>query len=97
MKKLLTIIFDSSIDDSMKDLLSALDLPGITWIHEVWGHGGRGHKMGTAVFPGSNNIALVVLPAEDVARVHRAVRRLQGGYRLKPGITMLLEDVEELD
>jgi hypothetical protein len=31
-----------------------------------------------------------------VRRVHGAVRRLQSSYRLKPGVTMLLQDVEVL-
>ena len=94
--KLLTIIYDSSIDASMLELLDALEVPGITWINDVPGRGGRGPKMNSPVFPGSNNIALVALPPEDVARVQRAIRRLQGSFRLKPGVTILCQDVEVL-
>jgi hypothetical protein len=95
--KQLTIIYDSSIEASMKELLEALEVPGITWIYDVPGRGGRGPKMNSPVFPGYNNIALVVLPEPDVARVHRAIRRLQESFRLKPGITILSHDVEVLD
>lgn len=96
MKKLLTIIYDSSIEASMAELLDALEVPGITWVKDVPGRGGRGAKMNTAVFPGINHMAVVVLPAEEVPRVQRAIRRLQGSFRLKPGITLLQQDVEEL-
>jgi hypothetical protein len=95
--KLLTIIFDSAIEGSMQELLDALEIPGITWIYHVTGVGGRGPKRNDAVFPGTNHIALIRLPSEDVPRIRRAIRRLQESYRLKPGITLLLQDVQELD
>lgn len=94
--KLLTIIYDSSIEASMTELLDALQVPGVTWLYDVYGRGGRGAKMNTPVFPGTNNVALVALPDEDVARIHRAIRRLQGSFRLKPGVTIFSQDVEEL-
>ena len=94
--KLLTLIYDSSIEASMAELLDALELPGLTRIYDVLGRGGRGLKMNNAVFPGTNNMVLAVLPDGEAARVHRAVRRLQGSFRLKPGVTILAQDVEEL-
>jgi hypothetical protein len=94
--KLLTIIYDSSIEESMKELLDGLEIQGVTWIADVHGRGGRGPKMNTAVFPGTNNVALVALPDDQVGRVHRSIRRLQTSYRLKPGITILCQPVEEL-
>jgi hypothetical protein len=95
-KKLLTIIYDSSIEASMVELLDALELPGITWVYDVFGRGGRGPRMNTPVFPGTNNIAYICLEEEEQARVHRAIRRLQSNYRLKPGVTLLSQDVDEL-
>ena len=80
----------------MAELLDAMELPGVTWIRDVYGQGGRGPKMNTPVFPGTNHIALVSVPAEDVARVQRAIRRLQESFRLKPGVTILCQDVQEL-
>jgi hypothetical protein len=96
MTKLLTLIYDSGIEASMSELLDALEVPGITRIYDVMGRGGRGPKTNTPVFPGTNNMALIVLPADDVPRIQRAVRRLQHSFRLKPGITILSQDVEEL-
>jgi hypothetical protein len=94
--KLLTIIYDSSIEASMKELLDALEVPGITWVYDVPGRGGQGPKMNTPVFPGSNNIAYLILAPDQVARVHRAIRRLQDSFRLKPGITMFTQEIDEL-
>jgi hypothetical protein len=94
--KLLTLIYDSSIEASMKELLDALEVPGITWVYDVPGRGGRGPKMNSPVFPGSNNIAYMLLTPDQVHRVHRAVRRLQDSFRPKPGITMFTQDVDVL-
>ena len=94
--KLLTLIYDSSIEASMAELLQALEVPGMTIIYDVFGRGGRGPKMNSPVFPGTNNIVWITLAEDDLQRVHAAVRRLQGSYRLKPGITMLAQDVEVL-
>ena len=80
----------------MSELLDALEIPGITRVYDVLGAGGRGPKMNNPVFPGTNNMVLIALAEEDVTRVHRAVRRLQGSFRLKPGVTILCQDVEEL-
>lgn len=94
--KLLTIIHDSSIEESMKELVDGLEIAGITWIYDVHGRGGRGPKMNTPVFPGTNHMVFMALPDDEVGRVVRAIRRLQGSYRLKPGITILQQEVEEL-
>ncbi len=94
--KLLTIIYDTSIEASMSELLDALQVPGYTKIPDVIGRGGRGPRMNNAVFPGTNTIVWVALPDDEVPRVQRAIRRLQGSFRLKPGVTLLCQEVEEL-
>jgi hypothetical protein len=94
--KLLTIIYDSSIHESMVELFDGLEIRALTWIYDVHGRGGRGPKMDNPVYPGTNHIAYVAVPAEDVSRIQRAIRRLQNSYRLKPGITIFSQDVDEL-
>jgi len=95
-RKLLTIIYDSGMESSLTELLDALEIPGITRIYDVMGTGGTGPKMNSPVFPGSNNLVMVSMPEDQVPRVHRAIRRLQSSYRLKPGITIFCQDVVEL-
>lgn len=94
--KLLTLIYDSGVESSLTELLDALEIPGITRIYDVLGRGGRGAKMNSPVFPGTNNMAFIILPEDEVPRVHRAIRRLQNSFRLKPGITILSQDVDVL-
>lgn len=94
--KLLTIIYDSGIEGSMTELLDALEVKGLTQIYDVYGRGGRGPKMNTPVFPGSNHMIFTAVSEEDAARIQRAIRRLQASFRLKPGVTIFSQDVEEL-
>ena len=94
--KQLTIIYDSSIDASVTELLDALELAGMTTIYDVEGRGGRGPKMNNPVYPGTNNLILLAVTPEDAERVRRSLRRLQSSYRLKPGVTILSQDVEVL-
>src|SRR6476660_8374071 len=74
--KLLTIIYDSSIEDSMIQLVEDLEVPGFTRFTDLQGRGGRGPKQMNPIFPGSNNVLLVAMPDEQVDRVRRAIRRL---------------------
>ena len=97
MSKLLTLIYDTSIEASMSELLEALEVPGYTRVADVLGRGGRGPKMNNAVYPGTNTLVYLILPEADVPRVHRAIRRLQLSFRLKPGVTILCQDVLEMD
>jgi hypothetical protein len=93
MEKLLTIIYDSAIDETIMELLGELGVQNYTKIFDSHGLGGRGLKENTPVWPGTNHLLLIAAPEVDVQRIASAVRRLQGTFRLRPGITMLLQDV----
>jgi hypothetical protein len=92
--RLLTIIYDSGIDESLTELLDALAVPGWTKLYGAHGDGGRGKRFNNPVHPGDNNLLLVALPESQVDRVVGAIHRLQAGYRLKPGITIMVQPVE---
>jgi len=67
---------------------------GFTRISGAQGAGGTGLKLNSPVFPGVNNLLLLLLPEEQIARVTEAFYRLQAGYRLKPGMTLILQDAQ---
>jgi hypothetical protein len=91
--KQLTVIYDASIDESVTELMDGLNLPGFTKLFDAHGLGGTGRKLNSPVFPGVNNLLLLLLPDEEVPRVTDALYRLQATYRLKPGLTLVLQDV----
>jgi hypothetical protein len=95
--KLLTIIYDSGIDESLMDVLEGMDVSGYTKIFDAHGVGGRGKKFNSPVFPGTNNVLLIALPEDQVHKVTRALGDLQASFRLKPGITVLVQEVAVAD
>lgn len=92
--KQLTVIYDAGIDESITELVEGLNLPGYTKLFCAHGAGGTGRKLNSPVFPGLNNLLLLLLPDDDVRTVTNALYRLQATYRLKPGVTMILQDVQ---
>lgn len=93
MEKLLTVIYDSAIDETMMELLGELGVRNYTKIFDSYGLGGRGLKENTPVWPGTNHLLLIAAPEAELGRIASAVRRLQSTFHLRPGITMLLQDV----
>jgi hypothetical protein len=92
--KLLTVIYDAGFDDSIMELVEGLNLPGFTQLFGAHGAGGTGRKLNTPVFPGVNNLLLLLLPDEELRRVTDALYRLQASYRLKPGMTLIVQDAQ---
>ncbi|MDH7569924.1 MAG: hypothetical protein QHJ73_10100 [Armatimonadota bacterium] len=94
--KLLTIIYDSGIDEVVMEEVSAMGVEGWTRIFDAHGLGGTGLRRGDQIFPGTNNVLLIALPDERVQEIWTRLRRLQSTFRLKPGITIFVQPVEEL-
>jgi hypothetical protein len=92
--KLLTVIYDAGFDESIMELVEGLNLPGFTQLFGAHGAGGTGRKLNNPVFPGVNNLLLLLLPDEDLRRVTDALYRLQASYRLKPGMTLAVQEVQ---
>ena len=93
---LVTVIYDGGIDEAVMDEVNAMGLEGWTRLFDAQGFGGTGLRRGDQIFPGTNNVLLVVLPEERVNDLWRRMRRLQATFRLKPGITILVQPVEML-
>ena len=93
---LLTVIYDSGIDESVMAAIESMGLDGWTKLDGAHGFGGTGHKLDTPVWPGTNNILLIALPQEQAMTVAERLRALQASYRRKPGITLFLQPVSLL-
>jgi hypothetical protein len=91
--KQLTVIYDAGIDESVMELLDGLNVPGFTKLYGAHGSGGTGRKLASPVFPGENNVLLLLLPDEAVPAVADALYRLQATYRLRPGLTLVVQEV----
>ena len=85
---LLTIAYDSGMDERIMEALQEIGVTGWTKVFDAHGSGGAGPKLNSPIFPGSINLLSLLLPEAEVQRVAKALRTLQGTYRRNPGLTM---------
>lgn len=85
---LLTIAYDSGMDERIMETLREIGVTGWTKTFDAHGVGGAGAKLNSPVFPGSVFLLSLLLPEAETPRVADAVRALQRTYRRNPGLTM---------
>jgi hypothetical protein len=94
--RLLIVVYDQGIDETLMDHIQDLELPGWTKTQNAHGIGGAGYKLGDSIWPGQNNMLYIQIPDERTEEVVQAIKEVQNSYRLKPGITIWSLPVEEL-
>lgn len=85
---LLTITYDSGMDERIMEALQERGVTGWTKTFDAHGVGGAGPKLNSPVFPGSVSMLSVLLPEPEAQRVAASLRTLQRTYRRNPGLTM---------
>ncbi len=94
--KLLLLIYDSGMDESVMKVLKECQVTGFTKLFDAHGAGGAGHKELTPTWPGINNILLVGLPPEKAQTLAGRLKELKKTYKLNPGLTLFALDAQEL-
>lgn len=74
------IIHDRAIDEEVGDLLSALDLQYYTKWKDVVGVGEKDPHLGDHVWPGLNNVTMVVVEEGKEERLMKSVKALQAAF-----------------
>ncbi len=85
---LLTIAYDSGMDERIMETLQEIEVTGWTKTFDAHGCGGAGPKLNSPVFPGSVHLLSLVLPEAEAHRVSSALRALKATYRRNPGMTL---------
>ena len=85
---LLTIAYDSGMDERIMETLQEVGVTGWTKTFDAHGAGGAGPKLNSPVFPGSVCLLSLLLSEAETQRVAAALHALQGTYRRNPGLTM---------
>lgn len=86
--RMVYLIYNSGIDDDINDILQRLNITGYTKILVAHGSGGTGRKLGTAIWPGANNVLLMVMPEKQIEPLVAAVRQLKNTFSKNPGISL---------
>ncbi|MDR5709681.1 MAG: hypothetical protein QN172_06385 [Armatimonadota bacterium] len=92
--KLVVVIYEAGIDDSMMDLLHRLELPGWTKMEGAMGFGRKGLRLGSAIWPGTNNLLFLVLEEPQVRILLEALEALKREYLRPPALFAFVQSVE---
>jgi len=94
MNRMVVMTYNSGIDEDIAGILDELQITSFTKLFNAHGAGGTGKKLGNPVFPGTNNVLLIVMPAEKIEHLERAVDTLKKGFAKNPGISIFSVPVE---
>ena len=94
--KLLTIVYDAAVDGSLTELLEEMEVSQWTKSFGLFGQGETGSKLNTTVWPGINNEIRIAGDEAYLKEIASNIRELQDEFKLRPGILMLLQEVEEV-
>ena len=85
---LLTIAYDSGMDERIMETLQEIGVTGWTKTAEAHGCGGAGPKLNSPIFPGSVFLLYLLSSEPEAHRVAQALHALKQTYRRNPGLTM---------
>lgn len=79
-KIMVLIIHDRAIDEEMGDLLEALEIKYYTKWKDVVGVGEKDPHLGDHVWPGLNNITMVIIDEDNKEELFNSVKSLQAAF-----------------
>ena len=92
--KMVLAIFDSGILPDITAVLEELEIEQWTHWTQVRGAGERNKREGTPIWPGLNDVLLLVLPEERVEPLVRGCHEVRDAFPLKPGIKFVISDCQ---
>ncbi len=79
-KIMVFIIHDRAIDEEMGDLLKTLELKYYTKWKDVVGVGEKDPHLGDHVWPGLNNVTMVIIDEDNKGELFNSVKSLQATF-----------------
>ncbi len=97
MLRMVYLVYNSGIDDDINLLLEDQQINGYSKFFGAHGVGGSGKKLGTPVWPGTNNVAMMVIQEEQIPPLVDAIQRLKDSFHKNPGISIFSVPAETHD
>jgi hypothetical protein len=92
--KLVIAVFDSGVLPDIMRVLENLGIRQWTRLSDAKGAGQRNVHEGNPIWPGLNDILLLVLPPEAVQPLIAACHEVRDRFPLKPGMRFIVSDCE---
>ncbi|MBM3500028.1 MAG: hypothetical protein FJX74_15315 [Armatimonadetes bacterium] len=93
MKQVIAI-FDSGVLPDVMQVLEQLEIARWTRLSGASGAGERNVREGNAIWPGLNEVLLIVLPPERVQPLIDACHAMRDSFPLRPGMRFIVSDCE---
>jgi hypothetical protein len=94
--KLVIAVFDSGVLPDFMAVLEELGLRRWTRWSDAHGAGERNTREGTPIWPGLNEVMLLVLPPEQVQPLVDRCHEVRRSFPLEPGMKFIVTDCEIL-
>ena len=92
--KLVIAVLDSGVLPDVMHVLEELGIRRWTRWSDVHGAGERNVREGTPVWPGLNEVLLLVLPPEQVQPLIKRCYEVRESFPLEPGMKFIVTDCE---
>ncbi len=91
--KLVFLVYEEGIQPDVMELLGKLGIEHYTAWEGAQGSGRTGPKHGDPIWPGLNNMLMMVLPEEQVGPLTKAALKLRDSFPVTPGMRFMVTDV----
>ena len=88
--KMVWLVYEAGIDEDLAGALEGAGISGYTKLTGATGTGRKGHRFGTQIWPGTNNVLWIALPDEQVAGVIQRLHDLKESYVKAPGLQIFV-------
>ncbi len=92
--KMVLVIYDSGIDEDLQGVLDEARIAAYTKSTGATGTGRQGHRFGTPIWPGTNNLLWIALPDEQVTGLIRRLEDLKRSYLKPPALQIFVLPVD---
>ena len=92
--KMVLVIYESGIDEDLQGVLSEARIDAYTKLTGATGTGRKGHRFGTPIWPGTNNLVWTALPDDQVTGLIRRLDDLKQSYLKPPALQVFVFPVE---
>lgn len=92
--KMVLVIYEAGIDEDLQGTLDAAGVSAYTKLTDATGSGRAGRRLGTQVWPGTNNLLWMAVPDEAVGDLVSRLRALRASYLKPPALRIFVLPVE---
>ncbi len=95
--KMLLVIYEGGIDEDLRGVLDEAHVTGYTKLTGATGTGRKGHRFGTQIWPGTNNLLWIALGEGAVAGLVKRLDELKASYLKPPAMQIFISPVDEVE